>query len=182
MDVMSLVDRVNLMTYDLVSAYSTITGHHTPLYSTESQRVSADHATRYLLSKGVDPGKIVIGAAFYARVWEDVDAEEDDNPLYRKARFKEYVEFKHHSKYFQKDFIMRWDSEAQAPFAYNSIDRVFATFDDRRSVRLKVEYVIDHGLGGIMFWQLGHDTYRDGLLAEITQVKNTNLATVGDSK
>src|SRR5690349_22776137 len=32
--VMPFVDRVNLMTYDLINGYSTVTGHHTPLYST----------------------------------------------------------------------------------------------------------------------------------------------------
>ena len=33
-----LVDKVNLMSYDLVNGNSTITGHHTPLYSTPQQK------------------------------------------------------------------------------------------------------------------------------------------------
>jgi chitinase len=33
--IMPLLDRVNLMTYDLVHGYSTETGHHTALYSTK---------------------------------------------------------------------------------------------------------------------------------------------------
>jgi chitinase len=35
--VMPLVNRVNLMSYDLVNGYSTMTGHHTPLFSSAAQ-------------------------------------------------------------------------------------------------------------------------------------------------
>ena len=45
-----LVDKVNLMTYDLVHGFSKVTGHHTPLYSTPKQVESIDHAVKYLVS------------------------------------------------------------------------------------------------------------------------------------
>src|SRR5690606_33537276 len=73
--VMPLVNNVNLMSYDLVSGFSTVTGHHTPLYSNANQRESADDAIRYLISIGVPADKIVIGGAFYARTWENVENE-----------------------------------------------------------------------------------------------------------
>ena len=38
--VMKIADRVNLMSYDLVSGFDTITGHHTPLYSSKGQMAS----------------------------------------------------------------------------------------------------------------------------------------------
>jgi chitinase len=41
---------------------------------------------------------------------------------------------------------------------------MFATFDDKRSIELKTKYVIDNNLGGIMFWQLGSDKPKEGLL------------------
>src|SRR5688572_20342804 len=64
--IMPLLDKVNLMTYDLVHGYSTVTGHHTPLYSTPEQKQSADNVIRYLDSIGVPLSKLIIGAAFYA--------------------------------------------------------------------------------------------------------------------
>src|SRR5262249_578206 len=67
--VMPRVDRVNLMTYDLVNGYSKVTGHHTPLYSSDQQPESTDFAVQYLAKRGVPKNKMVIGAAFYARVW-----------------------------------------------------------------------------------------------------------------
>jgi chitinase len=70
--VMPLLDKVNLMSYDLVNGYSKLTGHHTPLYSNSSQKPSADNAIRYLDSIHVPLPKLIIGAAFYAREWDSV--------------------------------------------------------------------------------------------------------------
>lgn len=180
-EIMPLVDRVNLMTYDFVNDNSTSTGHHTPLYSTAAQAASTDHAVRHLLDLGVERQKILIGAAFYARIWDKVDAGDGD-PLYREARFKETVGFKKFAKYFGYHFVAYWDAEAQAPYTYNGTDKIFGTFDDRRSVRLKTRYAIDRGLGGIMFWQLGDDSYRGGLLAAISEVKRMAQPKVSGSK
>ena len=169
-EVMPLVDRVNLMTYDLVSGNSTVTGHHTALYSPEFQAASADQAIRYLVELGVPIEKMVIGAAFYARVFESVEAV-DDNPLFQPAVFKEYVGYRNFDSYFDQDFEMMWDDEAQAPFAYSESRELFATFDDQRSVAMKTQYARDHKLGGIMFWELAEDRPENGLLTAIVAAK-----------
>src|SRR5215217_1782454 len=48
-EVMREVDFVNIMSYDLVNGYSTTTGHHTALYSTQLQHESTDNAVTYLI-------------------------------------------------------------------------------------------------------------------------------------
>ncbi|MGZ3847186.1 MAG: glycoside hydrolase family 18 protein, partial [Flavisolibacter sp.] len=70
--VMKKANYVNMMTYDLVSGYATVTGHHTALYSTSSQTESTDNAVQKLLALHVPASKIVIGAAFYGRMFEQV--------------------------------------------------------------------------------------------------------------
>ncbi|HRP56464.1 glycosyl hydrolase family 18 protein [Agriterribacter sp.] len=62
--VMKMVDRINLMSYHLVNGYTTVSGHHTPLYSTPQQKESTDHGVQMMLAKGVPADKIVVGAAF----------------------------------------------------------------------------------------------------------------------
>ena len=168
--VMPMVDYVNLMTYDLVGGYSKRTGHHTPLQSTSTQRESADNCVQGLLRMGVPARQLILGAAFYARVWKDV--EEVDEGLYRPGVFKESVGFNAFADRLSEraGYRMRWDSAAMAPFAYHPRERTFATFDDRRSVAEKARYVLRHRLGGIMFWHLGQDTPSDGLLASINAV------------
>jgi chitinase len=169
--VMPLVDKVNLMNYDLVNGYSTWTGHHTALYSTPEQIESTDHAIRFLDSLGVDRRKLVIGAAFYARVWANVDSA--NRGLYRPGKFHAYIGFTDFPGYFgaENGFVAYWDSVAQAPYSYNPDAQLFATYDDRESVRLKTEYALRWGLGGIMFWQLNSDRREDGLLETIQKTR-----------
>ena len=164
------VDRVNLMTYDFGSGDGTITGHHTLLYSTPSKTDSKNFTVRSLIDLGVERNKIVIGAAFYARVWEAVEAEDGD-ALYRKARFKEFVAYRDQANYFSSDCTTQWDTRAQAPFCYSPTADIFGTFDNKRSVEAKTRYALENGLGGIMFWQLGQDTYEDGLLSSIAETR-----------
>jgi chitinase len=171
--VMRSVDYVNLMSYDLVSGYATTTGHHTALYSNPQQKESTDNAVQYLLKTGVKPKKIIIGAAFYSRIWENVAAE--NNGLYQAGKFKRGVDFRNFSQQLSKDsgFVFYWDETTQAPYAYHPAKKLFATFDDKRSVALKTIYVLSHKLGGIMFWELGADTYTNGLLQVITETLHT---------
>jgi chitinase len=162
--VMPLVDRVNLMSYDLTNGYSVTSGHHTPLYSTTQQKESTDHAVRFLDSVGVPMDKIIIGAAFYARIFKVTDSL--NNGLNRPCTFKTSVNFKDFKDSLQ-GFSYHWDSIAQAPYAYNSVKKEFATFDNKESIVAKVNYIHKKKLGGIMFWQLTGDKTSDGLLHTI---------------
>lgn len=168
--VMKAVDRVNLMTYDLVNGYSPVTGHHTALYSTPSQVESTDHAVNFLLCQGVPASKIVIGAAFYARVWQD--AGNINNGLHQPARPKATVGISivDASCSEKQGFKHLWDDMAQAPYRYHPGKKIFVTFDDQRSVKLKTQYVVDKKLGGMMFWQIRLDRTREPLTEVITQV------------
>ena len=169
--VMKKVNRVNLMTYDLVSGYSTVTGHHTALYSTPKNPESVDNAVSLLLKQGVASNKIVIGAAFYGRMWEAVTGA--SSGLSKQGKFKATIASKDFAASLSTDsgFVSHWDSIAQAPYLYNPVKKLFVTFDDERSVGLKTKYVTDKGLGGIMFWQLRDDAYDNGLLKAIDDAK-----------
>ena len=162
--IMPLVDRVHIMSYDLVHGFSTTTGHHTALYATPSQSLSADHAVQLLDSLQVPRKKIVIGSAFYARVWKDVGPANDG--LFQPGVFHGSI------PYYACDTSLTgangWsfhtDRLACASYAYNASLRQFATFDDAASVAAKAGYVRHEGLGGIMFWQLNDDLPEGGLL------------------
>ena len=171
--VMPLIDRVNLMSYDLVTGYSTKTGHHTALYSTPQQKESADNGIQALLKVGVPANKIVIGAAFYGRVWEAVS--DINNGLYQKGKFKTSVGYRDFEKEFpqQKGFSYLWDDVAKAPYIYNKEQKLFITFDDKRSIGEKTKYTVQKGLNGIMFWELSHDLSNGGLLDAIDEVRRS---------
>jgi chitinase len=174
-NVMPRVNRVNLMTYDLIGGYSTVTGHHTALYSTQSQVESSDHAIHYLDSIGVPRNKLVLGAAFYARVFENV--ENVNNGLYQPGKFRRGISYRNFSTDLAKDsgYVYHWDSTAQAPYLYQPDKKLFVTFDDSTSMRIKTQYVIDKKLQGIMFWQLADDSFSSGLLDIIYAIKQKNF-------
>jgi chitinase len=164
-----------------------ITYHHTALYSTKDklhavpgryaqfktpgQERSVDWCVKYLLKLGIPAEKIIVGAAFYGRAYENVEPLNDG--LYMTGTYKGGVNFKNFETALSPDsgWVYHWDEVAMAPWAYNAKKREFVTFDDKKSIELKTKYVIDNKLGGIMFWQLGSDSYREGLLDVIDKTK-----------
>jgi chitinase len=162
--IMPLVDRVHIMSYDLVHGYSTTTGHHTPLYSSKQQQASLDQAVFLLRKAGVPPGKIVAGAAFYARVFRTSTAA--SKGLYQPCTFSHTVPYSRLADTITKEKGWEWslDPATQAPYAWNEGERLFLTCDDARSAEAKARYVRVQGLGGIMFWQLVDDRLKDGLM------------------
>ncbi|HEX4877404.1 MAG TPA: glycoside hydrolase family 18 protein [Chitinophagaceae bacterium] len=169
--VMRYTDKVYIMSYDLVHGFSTVSGHHTPLYSTPQQQPSADNAINRLISKGVPAEKLVIGAAFYARMFRVNDTL--NNGLYRPGHFYRGLSYPilYDSISSARGFTQYWDELARAPYAFNPERRVLVTYDDSVSVAHKTNYAIRQKLGGIMFWQLADDRYSGGLLEVIYRTK-----------
>ncbi|WP_232622998.1 glycoside hydrolase family 18 protein [Pareuzebyella sediminis] len=183
-EVMKYADYTNVMTYDQVSGVSMYTGHHTPLGNVSSKDIegtpfqarldslyrsganldadprSAEKIVDFLIEEGVDPHQIVIGSAFYGRVWKGVPPE--NNGLYQRSGGIHIGWLAYHQireKYEQDpNFKRYWDDDAKAPYMYNATDSRMVSYDDTVSVAQKTKYAINKGLGGIMFWELGNDT------------------------
>jgi chitinase len=191
-EVMKYADYTNVMTYDQVSGVSIYTGHHTPLGEVLSEDImgtpfhdyldtlyqkgrnldphprSAQKIVDFLIKEGVDPGQIVIGSAFYGRVWKGVPPE--NNGLYQLSGGIHVGWMAYHQirELYEPDtnFHRYWDDIAKAPFMYNAEDRLMVSYDDTVSVAQKTKYTIEKGLGGIMFWELGNDTKEEGGLLD----------------
>ncbi|HLF34333.1 MAG TPA: glycoside hydrolase family 18 protein [Cyclobacteriaceae bacterium] len=174
--VMKQVNYVNLMTYDMSGPGSKTAMHHTGLFSTPEQPRSADWMVNALTEMGVPAEKIVIGGAFYGKVFDSV--ENINNGLGQAAKFKTTFQFKRMETMFPADsgWVYHWDEAASAPYLYNAEKKQFCTFDDKRSIAEKARYAVDKNLYGIMYWQLGGDKYSDGLLNEIDKVKRTYVS------
>lgn len=162
--IMPVVDRVHIMSYDLVHDHSTTTGHHTPLFSSSRQQASLDQAVFVLRKAGVPAEKIVAGAAFYARVFRTSTGA--DKGLYQPATFSHTVPFSRLATDITQANGWQWalDPATQAPYAWNERQRLFLTCDDVTSVGAKARYARVQRLGGIMFWQLVDDRLKDGLM------------------
>ena len=163
-DIAPWVDRINLMTYDLIGSKTHLSGHHTPLYSTSWQTASADHALHYLDSLKIPHKKICIGSAFYGREYLIINNQADG--LNQHAVFQKFITMKDIRNEFTdaQGYITHWDSVAMAPYKYNDQNKIFITYDDERSVAAKVKYVKDKKLNGIFFWEMRLDNPQEGLM------------------
>lgn len=158
-EVQKYLDFIQLMTYDMRGGFQILTGHHSNLYTPSGDlfRISTDFSVQMFMRAGVPKEKIVIGAAFYSRIWREVP--DRNHGLHQMAGSTggygpDFTTLE--ADYINKNgYIRYWDAEACAPYLFNGTS--FISYDDEESIRHKCEYVKKSGLAGIMFWEYGCD-------------------------
>jgi chitinase len=155
------VDWINEMAYDFFNSLTPTTGHHAGLYRSKFGAPTdrtADAAVKQYLAAGVPADKIVLGVPFYGRAFAGVTAKNHgiDQPYERFQDFYSYDDLA--QKFIGKDgYVRYWDAEAQVPYLWNEASRSFISYEDPQSLGIKVCYVRDQHLGGVMFWELKLD-------------------------
>ena len=153
------LDFIGLMTYDLYNGWSTRSGHHANLFRSKSdpQGDSADDAVRLFLAAGVPAEKLLLGAAFYGRGMNGVAPE--NNGLMQSSEpgsnFTRTFDEVRTTLATPSAWIRHWDEAAQAPYLFDGGS--FLSYEDPESLRCKGRYVLEHGLGGAMFWEYSND-------------------------
>lgn len=158
-EVQKYLDWVQLMTYDMRGGFQILTGHHTNLFTPTGDlfRISVDASVNLFIDAGVPREKIIIGGAFYSRMWKNVPNK--NNGLYQMSPTSGgygpvYTDLL--QDYINKNGFTRfWDTEAQAPYLFDG--STFITYDDEESLRAKCAYLVEQGLRGIMFWEYSCD-------------------------
>jgi chitinase len=160
------VDWLNVMTYDY-HAGSEIAHFNAPLFESKDDptpQLNIRASLQAFVDAGVPHSKLVVGVPFYGRAYGQV--ANVDNGLFQtgdpnavkdwgedtidyRALMNEHLE--------ERGFARFWDDDAQVPWLYSPESRVWISYDDPTSIALKAAYVREHGLGGIMIWELGGD-------------------------
>jgi len=160
-EVAGVVDFVNLMTYDFrVPGAEPEAGHNANLlaHPKDASGSSADRAVRDFLAAGVPARKLVLGVPFYGRAWE---VQGDYGPLYVPGKAAKGFGSGRYSALrelpTQPGWLRLWDDAAQAPWLWNPEKKLFVSYEDPRSLRLKCALVRERGLGGVMFWEYSED-------------------------
>lgn len=156
------VDTINLMGYDyLEPGEDKITGHHAPLYANpaDSRKNSVDGSVRAFEAAGVPAAKIVLGVPFYGHEWGDVPGQNHGLFEPGKAIPNAYATYNAiTTTMLGHGFVRYWDAVADAPYLYNEEKKIFVTYEDPESLKLKCRYVLDHKLGGVMYWDHASDS------------------------
>ncbi len=167
-----VLDYVSIMTYDMRGCSDTLTGHHTNTYIygdmlTRRGKRSAQHSVKIYHEAGVPLEKIVIGGAFYSRMWKNVTASDDRSdglnctadPGGYGPSYSELSE-----SYIGKDgYNYYYDSAAGASYIFDG--STFISFDDENSLKAKCDFVKQQEILGIMYWEHSCDSSRKLLKA-----------------
>lgn len=176
------VDVINLMTYDYHGAFDSPsqTNCHSPLFCNPNQPkksatdsiLNTHSSVKAWIDAGVDPKKLVIGAAAYGREVANVQADSVEDSL-----FKEFNDQKGKTPLYNnnnlasdpstgksikerindKQLEEKFNKDSGCAYAFDSSNKVFVSYDNIDSVTQKTCYAIHQNLGGIMFWDLGGD-------------------------
>ena len=157
-----LVDLVNVMCYDFSGPFSTISDHHSNLYSRNSKGYSADAGIRELLETGFPARKIVLGIPIYGRgfegcsnllskftkpstgTWGDLGVIDYKDLNLRSHNCSPLIELVTNGTYCH-------DKQLNRIIVYDSVT----------AVQKKIQYVKNLGLAGVMFWEPSADIYND---------------------
>ena len=157
--VQQYLDYVCLMTYDLKCGFHAITGHHTNLYLSTGDiiRSSCDTAIKDFVKAGVPVEKLLVGAAFYSRKWDDIPDRCHGYLQLAKSGGgygPDYTDLV--NNYIDKNgFVRYWDDEAKAPYLFNG--STFLSYDDEQSIAAKCDYINENNVAGIFYWQHSYD-------------------------
>lgn len=185
-NVMSILDFVNMMTYDFYGTWDNFTNHNAPLNPVTSGAqpgFSCSEAVNNLLAQGVPADKITMGVAFYGRsqmtpgapdVYVTSTGQADNGhfgadegtPLYYNI-MSVIDEFDYH-----------WDNNAQVPYLTGKTTNSFVSYDDETSIELKAAFINTKALRGAIIWEISGDyienTVNPGTIASTPLIDRLN--------
>lgn len=171
------LDWVSIMAYDMRGPWSATTGLQAQLFPAPDDPEGGawgDEAVRIYQDMGVSPEKLVLGVPFYGRGWTGV--KDRSHGLFQT--WTDLPEGTWDPGYFDYwDLEDRWISEdntfweptAQAPWIWKEGSQTMITYDSPESIAVKAAYVLENGLGGIMFWELSGDTSDHTLVRAVSE-------------
>lgn len=165
-NVVPLVDKINLMSYDFFGAFDSFTNHNSPLYAPVqgNPEFNASSAVHTLLNTyQVPASKINLGMAFYGRSQVTAGQPQLHITSTGSADLSTFSTDEGTPLYYnvllhQQQFDFYWDDNAKVSYALgkNGLN-TFLSFDDKRSIAEKAEYVVDQQLGGAIIWEITGD-------------------------
>ncbi|WP_205510535.1 glycosyl hydrolase family 18 protein [Longitalea arenae] len=177
----SVLNYMNMMTYDYNGGWSNKAGHNAPLYDypgMEYQGFSLDGTVRGIRNLGINMSKVNLGAPFYGRgvitsgaaalnapTTKRAETVQPDGPIQTCADFTNWQRdlwdgTPPYSYILQatgsgSGWTDHWDDVAKVP--YKTKGNYFLSYDNERSIEAKAQYIKDQGLAGVIIWQVYGD-------------------------
>ncbi|RGP63440.1 chitinase 1 [Fusarium longipes] len=156
-NISNIVDQINLMAYDYSGSWDSVSGHNANLfpYKVSANPYNSDKAIKDYIDAGVSAEKIVLGMPVYGRSFEgNLGIGKSFSDVGQGSWERGIWDYKVLPK---PGAEIKYDEEAQAYYSYDSITHELISYDTPEVVRKKVEYILEHGLRGSMFWEASGD-------------------------
>lgn len=161
-----ILDYIHLMTYDFHGSSKAV--HHTALYSSTntSSGCSVVDTIRVYKERGASTDKLVVGVAFYGRVYTLSGAATTDKGIGstnvmesgKHITYTDIIKKYYNDPAVKARMIYYYDTKSCAPSIYDPATRTVISFDDPNSIDAKCQYVWNYDLAGLMYWENGEDT------------------------
>ena len=154
------VDFFNVMTYDFHGEWTGHSGHNAALLpgrDTVDPESSCEGTLAYMTgARKVHPSRIMLGLAFYgyrfpkSRALFD-DCQGDSSTVY--MNYNEIVPY-----LTDRTWAKKWDASSLNPYMESTAGQGVVVYDDERSLREKVKFAWQGGLGGVFIWDITADS------------------------
>jgi chitinase len=187
-NLLPILDMFNIMTYDYFGAWDCLANHNSPLFAPVSGDPGFNlNSTFNLLTNtyGVPSSKINLGVGFYGRSQSGATAlhtatnctanttlffADDGSPLYYNIQSNLSM------------FNQYWDNTAKVPYLLGkpstSAFGTFVSYDNKLSIGLKAQYILDNNLRGAIIWEITGDyietSVGSGIIANTPLVDTLN--------
>ena len=148
------MDYVNLMTYSMTKS----SGYYqNSLYPSSKGGTlvscSISESIKIYNDYNVPNNKILVGIPFYVIIQTECEGMGSKTGSGKSGKynvlFTTYALSETMKEYF--------DEEAGVPYRYDSANKIFISYDNEESIKMKCDYINSLGLAGIMYWQYGQD-------------------------
>ncbi|KAF9913324.1 hypothetical protein EC991_000086 [Linnemannia zychae] len=194
-----VVNHINVMAYDINGSWGSVTGPNAPLGG--SGDLTYVGGAQAWIDAGFPPAQINMGVPFYGRslttqsdmtnsqsmaapffkavpLGDSNDALWTD-PCEHEAAYSGVWKYKNLREQGLIDqygnarapWIRKFDRESQTPWLFNPATKQFISYDDKESLKLKVDYAKQKQLGGVMLWAINQDTADFELLEVLQDVR-----------
>ena len=168
-----VLDFINLMTYDMGTAFSATSSFNAPLQEVAEDPLgqpmrhwnNVAGAVDYYRQQGVPAHKLVLGVPFYGRGY--VVSSEANHGLYQPyttafapGNWRDIKE----KLLSDPQWERHWHSVAQAPWLFHRGERKFVSYEDPKSIGIRAQLAKDRGLLGVFMWELSGDDEQHSLL------------------
>lgn len=148
------LDYVNLMTYSMATGNGY---YQNALFkSTKGATLTSctiEESVELYNGYGIENNKILVGIPFYLTV-----QTECEGPGSKVGSGKSIWYNQLDTTYAVSDTMKEYfDEECGVPYRYDSVNKIFISYENERSIKRKCEYINTMGLAGIMYWQYGQD-------------------------